>query len=820
MKGTSKYLIILFSWLSCSFAYAQEPTDCENTLIVCGNSEINLNVNGRGRQELSGTNTCGSQENNSLWLRVTLETGGTLGFTLTPGSTAITEDYDFFVFGPNVSCGSLGQAIRCSTTNPQAAGQGNNLTGMNGSETEVSEGPGPDGNSFVSWLDVVAGETYFIVIDRPVGNSAFSLEWTGSATFPSPPVNSVENDTSVLNLESCDVTSPFDDGFTTFDLEANTSLLVGTQTNIQVSYHETESDANINVDAITGLYTNTSATQIIYARLTNSITGCFDTTQFVLNVNLGPDFGEPDNLEECDDSNDGDSSNGRAVFSLRERNDQILNGQDPNDINISFHTSLNNAETDAIPLPLFYSNTVANSQTIFVRVESVANVNCFSTTTFDLIVNPVPNVFNANLLQCDEDANPNDGLTIFNLDEATLNLTGASPNRSVKFYANLADAQSSNNEVNSTSFFNWQNPQIVYAQVINDMTDCFNISELTLNVSSTGSNDAVLTACDDEAAEAGFFEFNLNDADAIVVAGLPAGLTISYYELYEDALIEQNQLNPIFTNTEAYSQVIYARVENMSDCYGISEVELKVNELPDIETELELFYCLNLFPQTITLDGGIVIDNPNNYTYLWSTSETTSEIQVNIAGNYSVEVTNRNTGCSIIRTINVEPSNIATIESIDIIDGTETNSVTINVSGEGTYEYALFNEYGMYTPFQTENSFNNIDPDIYTVRIRDIKNNCGVIENIISVIGFPQFFTPNNDGYNDTWVVKGISSQFQPQSKILIFDRFGKLVKQLDPTGLGWDGTFNGNPLPVSDYWFSVTLQDGRTFMNHFTLKR
>lgn len=102
--------------------------------------------------------------------------------------------------------------------------------------------------------------------------------------------------------------------------------------------------------------------------------------------------------------------------------------------------------------------------------------------------------------------------------------------------------------------------------------------------------------------------------------------------------------------------------------------------------------------------------------------------------------------------------------------------------------------------------------DVYLLRKRDI------IE--ISIIGYPKFFTPNGDGTNDFWQIQGISSQFQPNSSIYIFDRYGKLLKQLPPLGSGWNGTFNGHLLPNDDYWFKVLLQDGRTFMGHFTLKR
>ena len=92
------------------------------------------------------------------------------------------------------------------------------------------------------------------------------------------------------------------------------------------------------------------------------------------------------------------------------------------------------------------------------------------------------------------------------------------------------------------------------------------------------------------------------------------------------------------------------------------------------------------------------------------------------------------------------------------------------------------------------------------------------LEGFVSVIGYPKFFTPNGDGINDTWQVEGVT--FQPNSKIYIFDKFGKLLKKIDPNGLGWDGIYNGKVLPATDYWFMVELDDGRTHRGHFSLVR
>jgi gliding motility-associated-like protein len=313
--------------------------------------------------------------------------------------------------------------------------------------------------------------------------------------------------------------------------------------------------------------------------------------------------------------------------------------------------------------------------------------------------------------------------------------------------------------------------------------------------------------------------FNLNDFEADMQTLNGIVFPVTFYETYQDALLEQNELVSPYTNTTPYNQTIFARAENNNACYGISEVYITVNVLPELEEDETVLYCLNTFPQTIPLSAGILNDSPANYTYVWSTGETTETIQINQIGTYTVTATNM-FGCSNSRDITVEPSNTATFNDIIVVDATENNTITVLVSGEGIYEYALYNQDGLYATFQTSNIFYNVYGGIYTVAVRDIKNNCGIVTQDVSVIGFPKIFTPNGDGYNDTWNVKGVSGLYQPNTMIRIYDKYGKLVKQLNPLGAGWDGTFNGVLLPTSDYWFTATLQDGREFKSHFTLKR
>ncbi|MCH4551037.1 T9SS type B sorting domain-containing protein [Aestuariibaculum lutulentum] len=442
-------------------------------------------------------------------------------------------------------------------------------------------------------------------------------------------------------------------------------------------------------------------------------------------------------------------------------------------------------------------------------LEGVANV----------IYNENPVAYDYKLTQCDEDGIQG-GFTRFNLNEATSYLTGNNENLAVEFYldASLTLPVTTPEDFN----FDAETPQPVYTKVYNKNTNCFDISTLTLEVSLTQIPDFTATPqCDELYSEDGLNTFYLNDITTeLQTTNNILSSSITFYETYEDALLEQNRLNSIYNNTTPYNQTIYSRIENDNSCFGINKIFLSVNKIPEVEAEDYRLYCLNSYPQTIIIDAGMVNDNPDNYTYLWSTGETTHDIAINQPGIYTVVISNA-ADCSKERTVTVEASNIATIDNILVKDASENNTITTVVSGEGLYEFALYDDNNiLVTDYQESNVFTNIRAGIYKVYIKDVKNDCGMVYQSVSVIGFPKVFTPNNDGFNDTWQVYGTSDMFQPNSKIQIFDRYGKLLKELTPLNGGWDGSFNGKQLPNDDYWFFVTLQDGRIFKDHFTLKR
>ncbi len=133
------------------------------------------------------------------------------------------------------------------------------------------------------------------------------------------------------------------------------------------------------------------------------------------------------------------------------------------------------------------------------------------------------------------------------------------------------------------------------------------------------------------------------------------------------------------------------------------------------------------------------------------------------------------------------------------------------IGGGGPFYYQLDNG-----PLQPSNVFFDVPDGIHTITVTD--DHCTNLAGSVTIIGYPKYFTPNGDGFHDTWNIEGVGNAL-----IWIFDRYGKLLKEISTEGAGWDGTYNGRPLPSTDYWFVIDYTDNggnKTFRAHFSLKR
>tara|TARA_R110002033_G_scaffold139999_2_gene178934 strand:- start:6656 stop:8965 length:2310 start_codon:yes stop_codon:yes gene_type:complete len=429
----------------------------------------------------------------------------------------------------------------------------------------------------------------------------------------------------------------------------------------------------------------------------------------------------------------------------------------------------------------------------------------------------LPVVSDSILVECDLNQ---DGLTTFNLFNAISDLTIQNQNLFIdNFFLSEADAINNLNPItNPQSFENTTPFQTVFARVKNT-ANCTDIAALELQTSNNIINIPDLKGCDGDIAD-GFATFDLSEIETSILDQIPTDAIVNYFETEGDAFFETNLLSSSFINTIVNSQTLYVKVSSNNQCFSISTVNLNVLYTPLLEADETLVYCINDLQEPLTIFGGGLNDLPNNYYYEWQHNGTTTAIntlfyEVIEAGSYTVIVTDPN-GCSSSRTITVLPSALATIESVNNVGIAPNNVVTIEISGEGDYEIAIDDEDGIY---RDNFEFTNIPQGFHTIYIRD-KNGCGTIEEIISVLGFPKFFTPNGDDDNPIWKVSGTEEQFQQITSIEIYNRYGKLISQQTNYFDGWDGQLEGKQQPSDDYWYVANFIDGTTYTGHFALRR
>jgi gliding motility-associated-like protein len=321
-----------------------------------------------------------------------------------------------------------------------------------------------------------------------------------------------------------------------------------------------------------------------------------------------------------------------------------------------------------------------------------------------------------------------------------------------------------------------------------------------------------LSLCDDNRNGIRNFDLNSFEGQDLLTIG-------NFYFTENDAL---NAVNPIgntgnFQNETPYSQDVFFTIISENECNDLGVLSLIVNELPITEDKIN-YYCVEQFPNPITISADIPEIELANYEFLWLPGEeTTSEIQVNQAGVYEVAITFEETGCTNFKTVEVIESGLPnfTLEIEEFFE--ENNSVTVIVSDNsiGDYEFSL----NLQGPYQDSNVFENLLPGFYDVYVRD-KNGCGIVQKTFGILGIMEYFTPNGDGFNDVWEFRGVFNNKEPLARIYIFDRYGKLLKTLVGLDKSWDGFFNGKPMPSQSYWYRIELQSGRVLVGHFVLKR
>ena len=685
----------------------------------------------------------------------------------------------------------------------------------------------------VVWARAISSENCYRIAEVTIIVSTTGLPATFQRNF------SVCDD--FLDIDGNDTANNDDnDGISAFDFSSVTAevrALFPVSQQLTITYYRNQADALAELNAIAdpSNYRNIGypITQQIYIRVDSDLDNdCLGFGPYITLTVEPVTAQEVGDLELCDDLDDGDGFNGIVqTFNLESQTAAILGTQDPSDFTVTYHNSAADALSGNAPIatPAMYENSVPNLETIFVRVENNLS-GCFTAqTSFDIIVNPLPVAnFVEDLEVCDDntDGSAQNGFSqSFDLELQTAGILGTQDPAqfTVTYHASLADAQAGALPLGSPFSNSVPFSQIIYARVYNSLTGCANgISNFNaiVNPEPTTENASNLSYCDDDldGDDTNGFVQNIDlDSQITDILGPlqdPDDFNVTFHETQTDATDGTDALSSPYTNTTANQQTIYVRVEN-KDTQCVNDdftFDVIVNPLPEFTVTSPQIVCLSGPDLTIFVENPAAV-----YDYVWTDPSGNeiigSQITISSGGLYTVTATTTNgTGCTRTREILVNESSVATITDADvtIVDDSDNNSITIDPTnlGIGDYQYALIDEDGIQTSFQDLPFFENLQGGFYTIVVQD-KNGCRPnAKLLVSVIEFPKFFTPNNDGINDTWAIKGANSTFFPSAQINIFNRFGKIVAQIDIDTQGWDGTYGGKILASDDYWFSIMLVD------------
>jgi len=280
------------------------------------------------------------------------------------------------------------------------------------------------------------------------------------------------------------------------------------------------------------------------------------------------------------------------------------------------------------------------------------------------------------------------------------------------------------------------------------------------------------------------------------------------------------------TTGNAVGNAIYTITPELNGCVGTPiSVTAIVNPLPrpSLTGGNICVDAIGVSFTTYTLNSGL---NNTDFTFQWFLNGVLQNLSngntfmATAAGNYSVIATNIATGCvssSVFATV-TSSLPATSISAVGSFAFDQNASITVTaLDPNPNYQYAL--DYGA---LQFSNVFTNVNPGNHIVTVTDT-NGCTNLSTNVFIIGYPTYFTPNSDGFNDYWNVIGLENQ--PTSNIYIYDRYGKFLKQISSKSLGWDGTYLGSPVPSSDYWFTIEYiepltTDLKVFKSHFSLKR
>ena len=347
-------------------------------------------------------------------------------------------------------------------------------------------------------------------------------------------------------IEVCQ--NPNAGGNTFVDLNIANSQITNGNTNLYVSYHYSQTEADLGINPIFSPYSNANTSETLYVRVYNAITGCFSTTTISIEIQESPSINSDDQwINACEQDEDGFED-----FDLTTIINEILEGL--TGVDVSFHASFDEAQNNINPIadPENYQNTTPNVQTIYIRVEDEES-GCFTIKSIELHTNIILTGLSYNaFIVCDDISN--DGIADFNLNDVEEQLKNGIDEFEITFFETEEDRDSNQNALDKTLPYNvTDNGTILYTNVV--IEDCTEFVDVSLIIApAIALTPQSVDYCDED--NDGFTTLIMETFDSVAAQGVPA-VNIKYYLTEDDAINNENSLPDYFYNLSEPSVVLY-----------------------------------------------------------------------------------------------------------------------------------------------------------------------------------------------------------------------------------------------------------------------
>lgn len=652
----------------------------------------------------------------------------------------------------------------------------------------------------------------------------------------------------------------------TFDLSQNTLAIIGGVPifGLVYEYYESEADALARINAIPATdvtkYVNKTTSQDIWIVITNEL-GCSAMVIQKISAEAMPQPNDkPTKLQTCEVT----FGQGKGIFDLRLSERDILQGDAS--LSLTFHKTKVEAEKGEGALSAAEMAGYESASTkIYVRVEnknSTLDEKCFVIVELELFVNLKPKIVVKPYVICMATPTEFYEFDLETKNEEILNGRNKGDFR-ISYYEKEVDAIANRNALLYKFTNTEEDKQTIFVRVDDKITGCFHVEKLLLQIEQevyaydlkTPDNLAKLVQCSNlNNPKTATFDFTKFGEEILGEVQAASGYVVTYYLSVADYAANKpiTPIDKIELPVGKYTIIAVVKSGvNGTYCMAETQFDIEVIESPTpprlaAGEYVCVDYTTGKLLNPYTIDSGF---DSSKYEFQWESRNGTTGGYNVIAGAtksyYVVEDITRGNNFRVVVKFKGEScpstSNTVTLNFVEEIaikvfgadstgmvgnlDGEERITITVTDPQESiNYEYAI--DEGAYQDSRFFYDVANGSHRIW-VRFKDGRSICPQYLDIF-VLGYPKFFTPNGDGYNDTWNIPALKGH--PEAVIYIYDRFGKLLKQVSPSQEGWDGTFNGKPMPSTDYWFTVEYLESASgvnqmprkvqFKGHFSLKR